>query len=129
MECNPYIFWNVTLTLAVKHQRAVSYHLDSSSFFKSSVEMEKVTTVSVSSFPDNVQRVLIQKIHKPAAVLVASSVCLDGVTYKADMIVSAGSCSGLPEFRQITQIVAVHTEIMFECRVMSAWYHEQLKSY
>lgn len=120
---------NVALTLAVKHQKAVSYHLDSASFFKPSVEMEKVTTVSVSSFPENIQRVFSQKIHKPAAVLVASSVCLDGVTYKADMVVSAGSCSGLPEFRQITQIVAVHTEIMFVCRVMSAWYHEHLRSY
>ncbi len=120
---------NVALTLAVKHQKAVSYHLDSSSFFKPSVEMEKVTTVSVSSFPDNIQMVLRQKIHKPAAVFVASSICLDGVTYKADMVVSAGSCSGLPDFRQITQIVAVHTEIMFVCRVMSAWYHEHLRSY
>ncbi len=120
---------NVALTLAVKHQKAVSYHLDSSSFFKPSVKMEKVTTVSVSSFPENVQRVLSQKIHKPAAVLVASSVCLDGVTYKADMLFSAGSCSGLPEFVQITQIVAVHTDIMFVCRVMSAWYHEHLRSY
>ena len=64
-----------------------------------------------------------------AAVLVASSICLDGVTYKADMVVSAGYCSGLPEFRQITQVVAVHTEIMFVCRVMSAWYHEHLRSY
>lgn len=73
--------------------------------------------------------VLHQKIHKPAAVFVASSICLDGVTYKADMVVSAGSCSGLPEFRQITQIVAVHTEIMFVCRVMSAWYNEHLRSY
>lgn len=117
---------NVALTLAVKHQKAVSYHLDSSSFFKPSVEMEKVTMVSVTAFPENIQRVLGQKIHKPAAVLVASSVCLDGVTYKADMVVSARSCSSLPEFRQITHIVAVHTEIMFVCRVMSAWYHEHL---
>lgn len=45
------------------------------------------------------------------------------------MVVSAGSCSGLPEFRQITQIFAIHTEIMFVCRVMSAWYHEHLRSY
>lgn len=45
------------------------------------------------------------------------------------MVVSAGSCSGLPEFRQITQIIAFRTAIIFVCRVMSAWYHEHLRSY
>lgn len=120
---------NVALTLAVKHQKAVSYHLDLSSFFKPSVEMEKVSTVSVSYFPENVKRILSQKIHESATVFVASSICVDGVTYKPDMVVSAGTCSGLPEFKQITKIVAVHTEILFVCRVMSAWYHEHLRSY
>lgn len=36
-------FKNVAMTLATKHQKAISYHLDCSSFFKQSVEMVKVT--------------------------------------------------------------------------------------
>lgn len=45
------------------------------------------------------------------------------------MILSAGSCSGLPDFKQITHIVAVNTEVLFVCKVMTSWYFEHLHSY
>lgn len=44
-------FKNVAMTLATKHQKAVSYHLDCSSFFRPSVEMSKVTPVLLATFP------------------------------------------------------------------------------
>lgn len=40
-------FKNVAMTLATKHQKAASYHLDCSSFFRPSVEMTKVTPVTL----------------------------------------------------------------------------------
>ena len=58
-----------------------------------------------------------------------SSVCVDGVKYDPGMIVSTGSCSGLPEFVQIEKIVAANTEILFVCKKTTAWYCEHLRSY
>lgn len=102
-------FKNVALTLAVKHQKMMAYYLDTSSFFKPSIEMDKVTTASITFYPENVQQVFCQGVPQLTSVLVASSVYVDGIRYCADMIVSVGSCAGLPSFRQIKQIVALNT--------------------
>jgi len=122
-------FKNVAMTLALKHQRALSHQLDCSSFFKLDVEMAKVTPVLVTTFPENIQRALGQKLPHAQALLVAPSVCINGTDYKTDMILSAGSCSGLPDFKQITHIVAVNTEVLFVCKVMTSWYFEHLRSF
>lgn len=124
--CN---FKNVAHTLAVRHQKMMAFHLDSSTFFKPLLEIDKVRSVMVTSFPANVQSSLHQQNGKQSSVLVASSACVHGVKYCEDMIVSVGSCSGLPEFRQITHIVVINTEIMLVCRILSSWYIEHLRSY
>lgn len=126
---NAHNFKNVALTLAVKHQKMMAYYLDTSSFFKPSIEMDKVTTASITSYPENVQQVFCQRVPQLTSALVASSVYVDGIRYCADMIVSVGSCAGLPSFRQIKQIVALNTEILFVCNEMTAWYHEHLRSF
>ncbi len=113
-------FKNVALTLAVQHQRMMAYYLDSSSFFRPSIEMDKVKTALVTSFPDHIQQVIRQITPQLKTVLIASSVTVDGIEYRADMVISAGSCSGLPEFKMISQIVAVNSEILFVCKQMSA---------
>lgn len=122
-------FKNVAMTLATKHQKAVSYHLDCSAFFKPSVEMTRVTPVLLASFPLNVQRVFARDIAKVESVLDVSSVCIDGIMYHPGMILSFGSCSGLSEFAQIEKIVTANTEILFICHKMTAWYCEHLRSY
>ena len=122
-------FKNVAMSLATRHQRAVSYHLDCSSFFRPSVEMAKVSSVLLASFPLNVQREIAQNASKPWSVLEAPSVSVDGVKYQPGMILSTGSCSGLPEFAQIEKIVAVNSDILFVCHKMSTWYCEHLRSY
>ena len=122
-------FKTVAMTLATKHQKAASYHLDCSSFFRPSVEMTKVTPVLLASFPLNVQRAIAQDISKAGSVLEASTVCVDGIRYHPSMILSTGSCSGLPEFAQIDKIVAANAELLFACHKMTAWYCEHLRSY
>ncbi len=97
----------------------MAYYLDTSSFFKPSVEMDKVTTASITSYPENVQQIFCQRVPQLTSVLVASSVYVDGLRYCSDMIVSVGSCAGLPSFRQI----------LFVCNEMTAWYHEHLRSF
>lgn len=118
----------VALTLATKHQKALSYYLDCTLFFRPAIDMTKVAMVSVSSFPSDVQSVLPQNTA-PGTMLVASSVCIDGIKYNKDMILCIGSCSGLPEFGQITQIVAANPDILFVCKRMTARYQEHFRSY
>lgn len=122
-------FRNVALTLAVKHQKMMVYYLDSSSFFKAVVEMDKVTSSSITSYPENVQHIFCQRFPQLSSVLVASSVSIDGIRYYADMMISVGSCSGLPKFKQLKKIVAINSEILFVCKEMTAWYHDHLRSY
>lgn len=122
-------FKNVALTLATKHQKALSYHLDCHSFLGSPVDMAKVTMVSVKSFPSDVQKELFQKASTSGSVLVASSFCNDGIKYNIDMMLCVGSCSGLPEFAQITQIVAAPPDILFVCKKMTAWCYEHFRSF
>lgn len=62
-------------------------------------------------------------------MLVASSACIDGIKYNIDMMLCIVSCSGLPEFGQIIQIVAANPDILFICKKMTAWYHEHFRSY
>lgn len=126
---NAHNFRNVALTLAMKHQKMMAYYLDTSSFFNPPVEMDKVTTASIASFPENVQQVFCQRVPHLTTVLVTSSVSVDGVRYCEDMMISVGSCSGLPEFKQIKQIVSINTEVLFVCKTMTAWYHEHLRSF
>lgn len=42
-------FKNIPQTLVVRHQRMMAYHVNSSSFFKTSIQMDKVTLSLVSS--------------------------------------------------------------------------------
>ncbi|KAL0148361.1 hypothetical protein M9458_056341 [Cirrhinus mrigala] len=91
-------FKNVCLTLAVRHQKMMGFHFSSPSFFKPPVEIQKLKAAMVSSFPDKVQQCLFQMNGQQNTVLVASSVCVDGIKYAPDMIVSVGSCADLPDF-------------------------------
>lgn len=127
--CETKNFKNVTQTLALRHQRMIAYHMDSSSFFKPSVQMDKVTCTLTSSFPESVQNVLQQNFVTQSTVLVTSKVCIDGINYSPDMVLSAGATSCLPDFRQIVKIVIINTEILFVCKQQTAWYIEHLRSY
>ena len=122
-------FKNVAMTLATKHQKALSYHLDCSSFFRPSVEVTKAVPALLTSFPLNIQREITENFPKAGSVLVASSVCLDGVKYNPGMILSTGSSSCLPGFAQIEKILAANSEIQFVCHKMTSWYSEHLRSY
>ncbi|KAK2848117.1 hypothetical protein Q7C36_009799 [Tachysurus vachellii] len=120
---------NIPLTLAVRHQHMIAFHLAATSFFKPSVEMNKVKSVIVASFPENVKNCLYLMNNYQNTVLVAASVCIDGIKYSANMVISFGSCSGLPDFKQIAKIVVINTDIIFVSRLMTSWYNEHLRAY
>lgn len=122
-------FKNVALTLAVKHQKTMGLYLDSSAFFKPAVQIDRVHSVLLKTFPNNVQSLLQLRNGNQNTVLVASSACVHGVQYNANMIISVGKFAGLPEFRQITHIVVINTEILFVCKLLTSWYTEHLRAY
>ena len=86
----------------------IAFHLAATSFFKPSVEIKKMKSVMVASFPDNVKNCLHLRNNYKNTVPVASSVCIYGLKYSANMVISVGSCSGLPDFRQIAKIVVIN---------------------
>lgn len=113
----------------VRHHKLVAFHLHSLTFFKHPLQIDKVKSVMVTSFSENVQRLLHQRNAKQSTVLVASSASVHGVKYSADIIISVGSCSGLPEFRQLTHIVFINTEILLVCMLSSSWFVKHLHAY
>lgn len=114
-----YNFWSVPLTLADRHPKIMAYHFDAATLFSPAWEMDKVKSVLVSSLSNSVQQHLLTIYGPQSTVLVATSV-IDGIRYANDMLVSVGSCAGLPEFRQIHLILIVNTNVMFICR---EWLH------
>lgn len=122
-------FKNVPLMLAKKHQMAIAYHMDASSFFKPRVQMDRVCSSLITAFPENVQDYLKLQSPNCSTVLVSSSVYINGIKYCPDMVVSVGSCSRLPEFMRIERILTINTDVMFLCKSQTAWYTEHLCSY
>lgn len=120
---------NVALTMSLKHQKLMAYYLNGSSFFRPALEISKVTTSMITSYPENVQTILGQKVPGLTTVLTVSTAFADGIQYTAGMIVSAGSCSALPDFKQIKEIIVVNSELMFLCSNMTSWYHEHLRCF
>jgi len=105
------------------------FNLNSSTFLKPALQIVKVKSVMVASFPENVQSLLNQRNANQRTVLVASSACVHGFKYSADMIISVGGCSVLAEFRQITHIVVINTKVLLVCKLLSSWYMEHLCAY
>ena len=122
-------FKNVALTLARRHQKMVACHLDAASFFKPELQVHSVKSALLSSFPGNIQDFVQQRYGAHKTVLLAASIIVDGIKYVAGMVVSVGSCAGLPEFRQIKQLLIINTDAVFICRPMIAWYHEHFRAY
>lgn len=83
--------------------------------------MDKVA--STLTFPESVQNMLQQNF----ATQSTSKVCIDGINYSPDMVLSAGASSCLPDFRQIVKIVIIN--ILFVCKQQTVWYFEHLQSY
>lgn len=60
---------------------------------------------------------------------VSSDVCVDGISYRSGLILSAGYLSGMPEFFKIVKCVVVQGNISFLCQKVTSWYTEHLRSY
>jgi len=122
-------FKNVLLTLATKHQQMVAYYHDGDDLFKQSLYVEKVKVFRISSFEAPLKSAIERKYPDASTVSLSTDIHLHGVRYMAGMIISAGQCSGLPEFYKILNCVVAPNEVSFLCKKLSAWYLEHFRSF
>lgn len=100
-------------TLANKHQLTEAYLLDSSHFFKTTLQANNVKIVKMCSLEPKLRAVVERQYTGLNVVTLAKTVSLRGTTYMNEMIVSAGSCSGLPKFGKIQKILIVDDDVSF----------------
>lgn len=122
-------FKNVLLTLSTKHQQMMAYHLDGHSLFKSKLYVESVKVVKISSLEETLRAVIKRKYPDQETVSLSKDVRLHGTQYVEGMIISAGQCSGLPDFYKILYIVVNANEVSFVSKHLSSWYLEHYRSY
>lgn len=124
-------FKNILLTLASKHQLMMAHYLSSPSLFLPSLSVQNIKTVSQCSL-DIPQRNAVKKKYPHLEMLsLASDVHLHGTLFSEGMILSAGQCSGLPEFFKLVTVLVNYSgnKVSFLCRKLSSWYIEHLRCY
>lgn len=123
-------FKNVLLTLSTKPQQLMAYLLDTQQLLKPKLHVGSVDRVKISPLDEKLRTVLEKKYPNEDDVSLAKEVHLYGTQYVRDMIVSAGECSGLPEFfRILHKLVDKWWKVYFVTTRLSSWYMEHYQSY
>lgn len=122
-------FRNILLSLAVKHQLMVAYHLHGSKIVQPSLQVTKLSTVDLTVLRKDIREALETKFPGESCVQVANTVCYSGTSYSTGMILAHGSPGGLPDFVELIQIVVVNGKVGFLVKCLNAWYIEHLRSY
>jgi len=120
---------NVLLTLSMKHQQMIAYHLDAQSLLKSELYVEKVDVVCISLLDATLRCAVQRKFPHLHTVSLSKDVCLHGTQYAKNMVISAGHCNGQPEFFKIVSILLCSANVSFISKRLSTWYIEHLRSY
>lgn len=105
--CHTRCFKNTLLSLAMKHQFMMAYHLESTTTEKSSLTVTAFSTVSIEILHHDVQRDLKLKYPDISLVQLTKTVSVNGTNYRPGMIVVYGSVAGMPEFAEVVQMVIV----------------------
>lgn len=122
-------FKNVLLTLSSKHQQMMAYYLDGHNLFKPKLYIGNVDMVKTSSLEEKLRTVIEKKYPHQDTVSLAKDIHLYGTQYAKGMIVSAGQCSGLPDFYKILNIVVNFEKVSFVTTKLSSWFMEHYRSY
>ncbi|KAK0131528.1 putative nuclease HARBI1 [Merluccius polli] len=121
-------FKNVPFSLAIKHQLMISYHLISSSFEKTALEITNVSTVPVDVLKQEIAQTIEQNFPGTTEVHLTKCMSSKGVHFNG-MIVAHGSTSGLPDFGEILQICVVHERLFFMLKRLSGRYREHFRAF
>lgn len=88
-------FKDILLTLSLRHQLMLAYHLDMTTLFKPRVEVKRASNVSVDMLASSVKQVMEKKFTTLRSVSMATTAYIHGTQYTKGMFVSFGSTSGL----------------------------------
>ena len=115
-------FKNVPLSLAVKHQFMIGYHLSSPSIDKPVLDVSDVSTVPLDFFKKELAQAFKQQDPDLSEIHLAKNVWSKGINYRTGMVVAHGSEGGLPEFGEIHQICILHQRLFFVLKLLCGWY-------
>ena len=121
-------FRNILLSLSVKHQLMVAYHLHDSNV-EPSLQVTKLSTVDLNVLREDIKEALETKFPGESCVQITNNVCYCGTSYSIGMILANGSTGGLPDFGELIQIVVVSGKLAFIVKCLNGWYMEHLRSY
>lgn len=122
-------FKNILLSLAVKHQFMMAYHLESTTIDSSSLTVSAVSTVSVDIMHQEVQKALRLKYPDITHIQLTKNASVNGVSSREGMIVVHGAADGLPEFAEVIQMVVVESSLNFIVKELGAWYREHFRAF
>lgn len=81
------------------------------------------------SLEPNLKTAIERKLGCRNTLSFARTVAVHGTTYFKGMAVSVGSCSGLPEFSIIQNILITDGEVSLFLKSLASWYIEHLHAY
>lgn len=122
-------FKNVLLSLSVKHQLMLSYHLHNESSLKPSFCVTKVSSVPLDVLHEDIKVAIRNKFPSQTTAQLSNAISCHGTRYSVGMVLVHGSTGGLPDFVEILQILILQNIVSFIVKAQSAWYIEHLRSF
>ena len=107
----------------------MAYFLDGHGLFKPKLHIGSMDNVKISSLDEKIRTVIQKKYPSQDSVSFAKDVHLFGTQSVKGMILSAGQCSGLPEFFKILNILVDLEKVYFVAAKLSSWFLEHYRSY
>lgn len=120
---------HILKTLANRHQLMQAYVQESFNLFKPVLQVSKVKTIRAASLEPNLKAAIERKLGCLNTLSFATTVTVHGTTYTKGLIVSVGSCSGLPEFSMIQNILITNGEVLLILKSLASWYIEHLRAF
>lgn len=117
-------FKNVPLSLAVKHQIMIGYHLSSPNIDKPVLDLSHASTVPLDLLKENLAQAFKQISPSVSEIHIAKNGWSKGINYRPGMIVAYGSEGGLPEFGEIHQICILQQKLFLVVKLLCGWYCE-----
>jgi len=122
-------FRNVSLSLAKKHQLMIAHHMLCPDAENSSLDVVQISKVPIDVLNENVVNTVTQKYPEITTVNLAQNVTVNGIKYKKGMIVVHGSCAGLPEFAEITQLCIIRNSLSLIVKKLTSWYRDHYRAF
>jgi len=122
-------FRNILLSLAVKHQHMLAYHLYNTDILKPALSVSKLSSMPLNILKEDIQEAVQRKFPGETCIQVANTVTCYGTGYSVGMILPYGSTGGLPDFVELSLILIFHGQPAFVVKCLHSWYSEHLRAF